>query len=271
MTQAGKPTFPDNSGKINIFAVRNDREIWIRTLFVSLSLAFFTTFCTQVFFIFFLKAATVDDKLTTLLFAFLLTLFISLPIIFGFIRMYRRVDQLNTELSKRANLDGLTGLLNRSAFWAQVKDPNRLRRDNGDAILVVDIDNFKAVNDRHGHIVGDLALKMVAISLRGMVFDRDIVGRLGGEEFCVFLHGCGTHGAYIAAERIRASIEKNVIYSNSKPFYLTVSIGGALLDQYSSIDECYEAADTALFDAKRRGRNRFIMASPHAPRLAVIS
>lgn len=256
---------------INLFVTKGVRDMYIRAILVGLPVAVFASVCTHFFFTYALHNANPGDWRASVIFAFCLALFISTPIIFGFLRMYGRINNLNTELNMRANTDGLTGLLNRHAFWEQVNKSHVSRAGMNDAILVIDIDHFKVVNDAHGHLIGDLALKMVAICMRGMVFERDVVGRLGGEEFCAVLYDCGSEGARMAAERIRTSIEKNIIYSKTKPVYVTASIGGALLGRYNSVEAAFEAADTALFEAKRSGRNRVVIADPEERPVSVAS
>ncbi|MGH6760115.1 MAG: GGDEF domain-containing protein [Phyllobacterium sp.] len=257
--------------RINIFVTRSERDIWIRTGLITLAVAVFASVSTHIFFRYALYQPDPRDWWAAIIFSFGLSLVISTPIVFGFLRMYSRINNLNTELNTRANMDSLTGLLNRHAFWEQVNKSHAGRAGVDDALLVIDIDHFKTVNDAHGHLIGDLALKMVAICLRGMVFERDIVGRLGGEEFCAVLYDCGPDGARLAAERIRASIEKNIIYSKAKPVYVTASIGGAVLGHFNSVEAAFEAADAAMFKAKQGGRNRFLMSDPDAQPISVAS
>jgi diguanylate cyclase (GGDEF)-like protein len=131
------------------------------------------------------------------------------------------------------------------------------------ALLLVDLDHFKQVNDRHGHLVGDEVLKLVADALAGQVRKADLAGRFGGEEFVLLLVDTSQAEASRIAERVRGRIAgMSVEGADGGPAGTTVSIGIAMLGRDGSdLMELLAAADTALYRAKSAGRNRTCLAS----------
>ncbi|WP_297646206.1 GGDEF domain-containing protein [Pseudonocardia sp.] len=175
------------------------------------------------------------------------------------------------QLEEAASTDSKTGLLNAAAWHVQAgREMRRAERINLHAtVLVLDLDHFKLVNDRHGHLVGDQVLAAVAAAVRAEVRDEDIVGRFGGEEFVVLLRGIegddGRVAAEAVAERIRLRVAAlRVAVPGSRDAVvvdgLTVSIGGATLPSDGvELGELLEVADAAMYDAKHAGRNRVRM------------
>lgn len=164
----------------------------------------------------------------------------------------RRHDDLKREASR----DPLTGLLNRRALERLRTDPRAMRRleASGYSLVVVDIDHFKQVNDRHGHLLGDQALRIVAEVLASCMRHGDLGVRYGGEEFLLVLPGTPLSGAFEVAERIREAVA-----STTLPFALTVSIGVAAGNpQRDTPERVFERADQALYRAKAGGRNRVV-------------
>ncbi|MHA6626731.1 diguanylate cyclase [Pseudonocardia sichuanensis] len=172
------------------------------------------------------------------------------------------------QLEEAASVDGKTGLLN-AAAW-HVRAARVLRRaertDGRVGLLVLDLDHFKLINDRHGHLVGDHVLAAVAAAVRAEVRDDDLVGRFGGEEFVVLLPGAeGDEEARLAAvtvaERIRKRVaalrvEEPEMRGGLVVEALTVSIGGATHPaDGTDLAQLLEVADTAMYAAKRAGRN----------------
>jgi diguanylate cyclase (GGDEF)-like protein len=174
------------------------------------------------------------------------------------------------QLEEAASTDGKTGLLN-AQTWGARAEHELLRARGADvphAVLVLDIDHFKAVNDLYGHLAGDQVLAAVATTLRSEVRDRDLVGRFGGEEFVILLVG-GPEGGETdpgaIAERIRervAGLEVDVTTGDgaARISRLSVSVGGALHPGgRAELDGLLRIADTALYSAKRAGRNQVRM------------
>jgi diguanylate cyclase (GGDEF)-like protein len=169
----------------------------------------------------------------------------------------------NSRLQKLALTDPLTELNNRRYFQIQItKELNRAERYNNTlALLLVDIDHFKRINDTYGHLTGDEILKRVSSLLTNTVRKSDIVCRIGGEEFAIILPETDSEKAFLVAEKIRIAFEKTTfIFSNFK-LDITSSIGIALKTTEMSIDhtDFLDMADKAMYLAKNEGRNRTII------------
>jgi two-component system, cell cycle response regulator len=183
------------------------------------------------------------------------------------IRAGARIIQLQEELIEALNVseyqashDGLTGLLNRSAILKTLQiELGRSQRDSRPlAVVIADVDRFKQINDRLGHLVGDAVLvgmtKLIASSLR----PYDSAGRYGGEEFIVALPGCNAPDAKSIAERLRLLIAATPISTSEGPVTCTMSFGVAVFDGAADadLDSLIRKADEALYQAKNLGRNR---------------
>lgn len=169
--------------------------------------------------------------------------------------------RLNQNLESIATIDGLTGVLNRRGLEdSALKMQGICKRINlSMAVLVIDMDHFKKVNDKHGHLFGDDVLRYLTKVIADILRSGDVLGRYGGEEFCVFLPNTTEKDATALAERIRLGVEKALHQVNQKIVKGTVSIGVA-----DSVRAGYDfkglvaAADSALYVAKSNGRNRVI-------------
>jgi diguanylate cyclase (GGDEF)-like protein len=161
-------------------------------------------------------------------------------------------------LAEKASRDPMTGFLNRESFFA-VLDGSRRKSDRG-ALLLIDADHFKRINDGFGHLVGDEALVAIAAAIGRGVRGGDTIGRIGGEEFAVFLPGAGDGDAARVAERIRQEVEAiRFLPAGHGAVPLTVSIGGAPCASDAGVSDLMRIADRRLYEAKRRGRNRAIL------------
>lgn len=158
--------------------------------------------------------------------------------------------------------DFLTQLNNRRHFEKLYKELsfNAVEHQRGLSCLMLDLDYFKNINDTHGHLVGDIVLKEIALLLKSNIRGTDVVGRIGGEEFCIILE-CEQKIAIEVGEKIRKKIEKHVIKPENKPeIILTTSIGIASFPESSlKCEELTQLADKALYEAKRMGRNRVVV------------
>jgi diguanylate cyclase (GGDEF)-like protein len=172
----------------------------------------------------------------------------------------REAEQRNFALS-----DPLTGLMNRRAFADFALRMNRRRSGirSSMALLVLDLDHFKSVNDRFGHEVGDRILKIFADVAESNVRPSDQLFRMGGEEFCFALPETPLLEAIAVAERIRKAFEVSVIETPAGPARSTVSIGIAATQFAVEIEVLLAAADAAVYEAKARGRNRVVAAEPN--------
>ena len=162
----------------------------------------------------------------------------------------------------RASTDALTGLPNRRYFDEFCALLARRRRaEDAVGVLMVDIDKFKGLNDRHGHQVGDEVLRAVAGAIVGAVREDDVPARYGGEEFAVLLRNPTRAVAVEVGERVRAAVGALDLRRWGVPGSVSVSVGVAVAaDADAAIEDVIEQADRALYDAKRRGRDRVVAA-----------
>lgn len=178
---------------------------------------------------------------------------------FGFLLLCKQED--DRKMLHLATVDSLTGLLNRHAFFDQAqalrKRPAGAARM---ALLMLDLDHFKRINDRYGHATGDEALRMFAHTVRTTLAGRHIVGRLGGEEFALALAGPLDEALHVA-EELRAAVSTLLLPTSDAPCAVTVSIGVAALHANETLTAGLARADQALYDAKRAGRNRVCRAA----------
>lgn len=190
------------------------------------------------------------------------------------LRYLRQGEADAEDLAALANLarrDALTGLANRRAFEeAAMREVSRARRADGSlAVVALDIDHFKRVNDSYGHAAGDLVLAEVAARARRALRAEDLLARIGGEELAALLPGATLAAAAEVAERIRRAVCDTTIPGAGVALEVTVSLGCAAL----SVEEKEAApllarADARLYDAKRSGRNRVVSAPLEATGLA---
>jgi diguanylate cyclase (GGDEF)-like protein len=166
------------------------------------------------------------------------------------------------EVEKLSILDPLTGLLNRRGFFSQsLKCVEHARTNELDiAVLLVDIDHFKNVNDIYGHQIGDIVLQNVAMEFMRTIRETDITGRFGGEEFMGMLSDVSEEEAFAIADRFRNRIESLVIQTDFYNISVTVSVGVCHINSQSTgIESLFSRADKALYEAKVNGRNRVVL------------
>jgi len=175
-------------------------------------------------------------------------------------RLQAELEEKNRELSRLASTDPLTGLPNRRSFDANLEREavGARRYDDALSLVLLDVDEFKAVNDRFGHDVGDEVLREVGRRLREACRAGDTVARIGGEEFALILTRTSEEGAMAAAERTRSLISDSPVATSAGTLRVTVSAGVAWAGAESGFDapRLYRSADEALYAAKREGRNR---------------
>ena len=183
---------------------------------------------------------------------------IAVPMLIGgpmtFIHLLRltQLRQANHKLQILASTDWLTSCLNRRAFTTQVT--SHLHQSG--AFLVIDADRFKDINDHFGHDRGDQVLQLIAKAIRSNVRENDIVGRIGGEEFGVFLRDASLETARVVAERIRSAVHAIHHAAEGERVPLSVSVGGAFYDGGISFSQLFRIADQRLYGVKQTGRNR---------------
>lgn len=186
----------------------------------------------------------------------------------GFLLLCKQRDE--RQMSALSTTDTLTGLVNRNAFMHEAERARSLaiRSRRPLSLMMVDIDHFKQLNDRHGRAAGDNALRVFAQAAGRTLRAHDLMGRLGGEEFAVLLPGSAILDAMEAAERLRLAAAQASIGVLDGSYSMTVSIGVAQLLAGETVDEALVRADRAVYRAKRSGRNR---TEAHAVHLAPFS
>jgi len=178
---------------------------------------------------------------------------------------HEAIGRMNKKLQILASRDGLTGCLNRRALEERFDSLFSTAKRQGVELscIMFDIDHFKSVNDRYGHDTGDRVLQRAAWTLQSGVRDNDLVGRYGGEEFCLVLPGLGLDQAAEVAERLRRGIQSD---SADSPVAVTASLGVAsLASGAQGPSELVKQADQALYTAKEGGRNRVVCWSGQPP------
>jgi diguanylate cyclase (GGDEF)-like protein/PAS domain S-box-containing protein len=185
--------------------------------------------------------------------------------VLGIARDITERKRLEAELLEMASTDFLTGLSNRRHFITRMEQElariNRLDTLHL-AVLMLDIDHFKQINDRYGHVAGDAVLKHIAAILRAELRVVDSVGRVGGEEFAILLSGTDAAGALVFAERLREKIAQTPTVQGGRPIPATASIGVTAMHTLDvSTTEVLQRADAALYRAKELGRDRVVIAS----------
>jgi diguanylate cyclase (GGDEF)-like protein len=163
------------------------------------------------------------------------------------------------ELSRLAWTDSLTGALNRHRFLelAEAELAHSQRHFRNVSLLMLDLDNFKTINDCHGHSAGDHVLRSTCKSWQRQLRGRDLIGRLGGEEFCVLLPETRGRDALVVAERLRKTTERQKLSYDGKAITVSVSVGAAVYENIAdTITSVIKRADQSLYKAKSSGRNR---------------
>ena len=174
--------------------------------------------------------------------------------------MHSSLMEAHAALKQRARHDAMTGGLTREAFFTELETASSSGRKG--ALLVADADHFKRINDSFGHQTGDEALIAIAAAIASTVGVKDFWGRIGGEEFAVFLNDSGPEEALAVAEAIRRRAEATEIRREKGRVPISISIGGVCVDSNFGTREAVGDADRRLYRAKRIGRNRVVLDEP---------
>lgn len=203
----------------------------------------------------------VETRMEQLVFTY--TSFVNIIGTFGFVMMCN--DRFNAELTRLAAEDSLTGAFNRRTFAAHANRAfDAARREARPlALLLIDADHFKRINDEHGHAAGDAALREFTRVFRNSLRRGDTLGRVGGEEFAALLPDCDERAGHALGERLRCAVETSHFRHDGKDVALRVSVGiAAVGDADRDFESLSRRADRALYAAKRGGRNRVVIAAP---------
>lgn len=201
-----------------------------------------------------------------------LPVFAGLPAFYMLLKRFRALNFRNLRLQAIARRDGLTNCFNKMAFKRVVEgflEETEVRnvRKKG-ALLIIDADHFKHINDTLGHEAGDEAIKAIAHRIKSVVRRKDSVGRIGGEEFAVLLRDADDTIAASVAERIRLAVGRDLTTQAGHTVPLTVSIGGAVFADEVQFTTLFRDADSKLYQAKANGRNRVEMGAVQVGSLA---
>lgn len=173
-------------------------------------------------------------------------------------KLYDELEDINRSLFAKATTDPLTGLYNRRFFMEQFTflylNAKRYNQELG--FIILDIDNFKKINDTYGHTCGDEVLVALSKCLKSMLRESDIVGRFGGEEFVCLIPNVTKNGLLMVVKKILNSIRNTKIIFDDKVIGFTASIGAVSCTEMQSIDEIIKEADNLLYDAKSSGKDR---------------
>lgn len=176
-------------------------------------------------------------------------------------QMLVELEEARRQMAVMAHTDVLTGLANRRSFTERLLQEQALLQRNGEpaCLLMMDIDHFKRVNDVHGHHVGDHALQIFATLCREVFRAADVLGRWGGEEFLALLPATRVEQAQAVAQRVHAALAARPVPGVEPPLVLSVSMGLSSFDPQRPLDITLRALDSALYAAKREGRNRTVV------------
>ena len=182
-------------------------------------------------------------------------------VIVAIIKWIKHDEEIQVKLLELASIDDLTGIMNRRVFDIEFKRDfaNAKRYNKALSLVVIDLDNFKGINDKHGHFFGDLVLKLFAKEVNSLLREGDIFSRWGGDEFCVILPETSGVNAVKVAEKIRFAVKNIHVKTDKSPIYFTVSLG---VTEFHFEDKdamiMIDRADKALYDAKAAGRDKTI-------------
>ncbi|HED12258.1 MAG TPA: sensor domain-containing diguanylate cyclase [Gammaproteobacteria bacterium] len=174
-----------------------------------------------------------------------------------------RLRQANHRITKLSQTDYLTGISNRRAFWSLagriLERQVASGMDHENVFIMIDIDHFKSINDHFGHPVGDQVLQRVVAAILAVTRTRDLLCRLGGEEFGLMLPDSSVSDCQLLAERLRRQVEV-LEFPELEGLRVTISLGGTAIAAHEGIDDFLKRADKAMYEAKKRGRNRVVFA-----------
>ena len=182
-------------------------------------------------------------------------------VIAAIIKWIKHDEEIKVKLLELASIDDLTGIMNRRVFDIEFKRDfaNAKRYNKALSLVTIDLDNFKAINDKHGHFFGDLVLKLFAKEVTSLLREGDIFSRWGGDEFCLILPETSGVNAMKVAEKIRFAVKNIHVKTDKSPIYFTVSLG---VTEFHNDDKdamiMIDRADKALYDAKEAGRDKTV-------------
>jgi diguanylate cyclase (GGDEF)-like protein len=213
----------------------------------------------QVVNAYFTGPLTAEERTADIIRTLKITLIVGIPFTLYVNVLQARADVAADYFRLLSRTDPLTGLLNRRAFMDVLEgwQATGEKTDNQDgALLVLDLDHFKEINDQYGHDAGDSVLTQLAALFSDNLRSDDIAARLGGEEFAIALHRASPRETRRVAQRLRRAVEGNFFHYNNKEIRLTTSIGLVQYGQAEDLEGALRKADLLTYQSKRDGRNR---------------
>jgi diguanylate cyclase (GGDEF)-like protein len=190
-------------------------------------------------------------------------LIVTPPIAWVLVSLLLKISRMEEEMRDLASYDSLTGLLSRHAFFESANSHVSLANRNKSlfAVMLIDLDHFKTINDQYGHPAGDAVLRLFADVVNSVARRSDIVGRLGGEEFAIILPTTSTEEALEFSSRLNKAVDQAVLKFGDAIIDYTVSIGltASSTARVNNLDNLLTRADLALYQAKRNGRNQTLV------------
>ena len=188
------------------------------------------------------------------------------------IYIYVSISDINEKIKKsqqlvlNATIDKLTGIYNRAALQSMIEErllKAKEEEESPGTMILLDVDSFKSVNDKLGHPVGDIALQEVADSLKRIFRSNDILGRLGGDEFCVFMQGAIPESIIKnRLKQINTCCRRDYPVEGEEAIHVSVSIGAVICDaSMTEYEQIYQLADEALYHTKKNGKNSYTLYS----------
>lgn len=210
----------------------------------------------------FFLAIGFDRLLTVLLITTFIVVVVSAPLGAFLVGLNFRFKQIAIERDLASRMDDLTGLANRNEFYLRTERQILLSRPESSvgALLYIDADHFKSINDRHGHAIGDTVLREIGLVIQTAIGKGDLAARFGGEEFAVFLKDADYSRANWLAQKILVGVRSISDKLHISDLDITVSVGIAIHESGQSLESALIAADRCLYAAKNQGRNRIVHA-----------
>ncbi|WP_169054047.1 GGDEF domain-containing protein [Nitratireductor sp. XY-223] len=234
---------------------KRTRSIVVRSLLLLVAIVFFAQGVNGYFY----PELSGAERIANVLLCLKITVIVAVPFVIYVVLLQARADLAAEYFRLLSRTDALTGLLNRRAFvdlHTAVDVDESDQAINSRALLVIDLDHFKQVNDRFGHDAGDAILIQLADLFRVNLRPEDAVARMGGEEFAVALSRGTEHEALQVAQRLRHAVERNVFLYDRQEIRLTVSIGLVRYEGGEYFETALRQADLLTYKSKKDGRNR---------------
>lgn len=241
--------------------ISTKRDVWVFALGVTLLATAVSELC--ILMLYLTGGTDAFHIANAVTFAVIIPLMVGLPISLIMANMSRHLANAKAELQVQADTDPLTGLTNRRSFFRSAEQVLEGHRDNltPAALLVIDADHFKELNDSYGHAIGDRALVTIAEILRDNFRQTDLTCRVGGEEFAVLLPGMSSDDAKDIANRVVEHVNGSPLQEAGAIIEFSVSCGVADTSTSYDLSVLFKAADDAMYQAKQQGRNRVVLRS----------